>query len=268
MGKNSSLVSVTVKSPNHSGRRAYKVTRISPHCMVGQMTAKACGSLFAKASYQASSNYGIGKDGEIGLYVDEENRSWCSSSADNDNRAITIECASDTKSPYKMNDKVYKSLVNLCVDICRRYGKTKLIWFGDRARTLNYKPADNEMVITVHRWFANKSCPGDWLYSRLGKLADQVTAQLPGTAQKTAEKKTAEEKTAEEKTAEEKTVEKKTAEKKAAEKQITEEKAAKEKTAEGKLYKVQCGAFRTQENAQKRVSELKAAGFDAVIQEA
>ena len=58
-------------SPNHSGTRTYKLTRITPHCMVGQMTAQDCGNLFAKSSYQASSNYGIGKDGEIGLSVDE-----------------------------------------------------------------------------------------------------------------------------------------------------------------------------------------------------
>lgn len=175
---NSNLVSVTVKSPNHSGKRTYKVTRITPHCMVGQMTAAACGNLFKKASYQASSNYGIGKDGEIGLYVDEANRSWCSSSADNDNRAITIECASNTTSPYAMNDKVYASLVNLCVDICKRYGKTKLLWFNDKHTSLNYKPADTEMVLTVHRWFAAKACPGDWLYNRLGKLADEVNSRL------------------------------------------------------------------------------------------
>lgn len=154
---NSNLVSVTVKSPNHSGQRTYKVTRITPHCMVGQMTAAACGNLFAKSSYQASSNYGIGKDGEIGLYVDEANRSWCSSSADNDNRAITIECASNTTSPYAMNGKVYASLVNLCVDICQRYGKTKLLWFNDKNTSLNYKPSDTEMVLTVHRWFAAKA---------------------------------------------------------------------------------------------------------------
>ena len=120
------FVSCVVPSPNNSGPRAYQVTRITPHCMVGQLSAKKCGDLFARSSYQASSNYGIGTDGEIGLYVDETKRSWCSSNADNDNKAITIECASDTRSPYAMNSKVYGSLVRLCVDICRRYGKNKL----------------------------------------------------------------------------------------------------------------------------------------------
>ena len=221
----STLVSCTVSSPNNSGTRTYPVTRITPHCMVGQLSAQGCGALFKSPSREASSNYGIGTNGEIGLYVDETKRSWCSSSADNDNRAITIECASDTRSPYAMNSKVYASLVRLCVDICKRYGKKKLIWFADKNKTLAYKPKDDEMIITVHRWFANKSCPGDWLYNRLGKLASEVTAQLSGK----------------------------------------EETAQQEKPA--KIYRVQCGAFSKIENAQKRVRDLKAAGFDAVIAE-
>ena len=96
---NSTLVTCTVLSPNNSGKRAYPVTRITPHCMVGQLSAQGCGALFKNPSRQASSNYGIGTNGEIGLYVDESKRSWCSSSADNDNRAVTIECASDMRSP-------------------------------------------------------------------------------------------------------------------------------------------------------------------------
>ena len=120
--------------------------------------------------------------GRVGLYVEEKNRSWCSSSGANDQRAVTIECASDTKEPYWMNDKVYQSLIKLCVDICRRNGKKKLIWFGDKNKTLNYNPKSDEMVLTVHRWFANKSCPGNWLYARLGDLAAKVTAQLGGNS--------------------------------------------------------------------------------------
>jgi hypothetical protein len=146
--------------------------------MVGQMTARSCGALFSKPSREASSNYGIGKDGEIGLYVDESKRSWCTSSADNDNRAITIECASDVYAPYAMNSKVWKSLIDLCVDICRRYGKDTLLWLGDKTTSLKYKPKDNELVLTAHRWLAAKSCPGDWLYKRLGALAEEVTKQL------------------------------------------------------------------------------------------
>ena len=93
---------------------------------------------------------------------------------------MTIECASDTEAPYAFKDVVYNKLIELCVDICKRNGKTKLLWFGDKTKTLEYTPASNEMVLTVHRWFANKSCPGDWLYSRMGDLADKVTNKLGG----------------------------------------------------------------------------------------
>lgn len=186
---NSPLVVYTKLSPNHSGKRTHAIDRISPHCVVGQLTAESLGSIFAKSSREASSNYGIDKDGRVGMYVEEKNRSWCTSSNSNDQRAVTIECASDTKHPYWMNDKVYNRLIDLCTDICRRNGKDKLIWFGDKNKSLNYEPKSNEMVITVHRWFANKSCPGDWLYSRLGKVADEVTKRLSSTQQKTDEKK-------------------------------------------------------------------------------
>lgn len=178
---NSSLVSYTKLSPNHSGQRTHSIDRITPHCVVGQCSVETLGSIFYPTSRQASCQYGIGSDGRIGMYVGEKNRSWCSSSNANDQRAITIECASDTTDPYAMNSKVYDALIKLCVDICKRNGKKKLIWLGDKDKTLNYNPKSDEMVITVHRWFANKSCPGNWLYARLGDLAAKVTAQLAGT---------------------------------------------------------------------------------------
>lgn len=178
---NSSLVSYTKLSPNHSGQRTHAIDRITPHCVVGQCSIETLGNIFYPTSRQASCQYGIGSDGRIGMYVEEKNRSWCSSSNANDQRAITIECASDTTEPYAMNSKVYDALIKLCVDICKRNGKKKLIWLGDKDKTLNYNPKSDEMVITVHRWFANKSCPGNWLYARLGDLAAKVTAQLAGT---------------------------------------------------------------------------------------
>lgn len=178
---NSQLVSYTKLSPNHSGQRTHTIDRITPHCVVGQCSVETLGNIFAPTSREASSNYGIGVDGRIAMYVEEKNRSWCSSSNTNDQRAVTIECASDTQEPYAMNSNVYNSLVSLCTDICKRNGKTKLLWFADKNKTLNYSPKPDEMVITVHRWFANKSCPGNWLYARLGKLANQVTANLQGT---------------------------------------------------------------------------------------
>lgn len=178
---NSNLVSYTKLSPNHSGQRTHSIDRITPHCVVGQLSAESICGCFTSPSRQASCNYGIGKDGRISLCVEEKNRSWCSSSNANDQRAVTIECASDMSEPYAMNSAVYNSLVKLCVDICKRNGKKKLLWLADKNKTLNYAPKSDEMVLTVHRWFANKSCPGNWLYSRLGDLAAKVTSELSKT---------------------------------------------------------------------------------------
>lgn len=179
---NSSLVSYTKLSPNHSGQRTHSIDRITPHCVVGQCSVETLGSIFLPTSRQASCNYGIGVDGRVGMYVEEKNRSWCSSSNSNDQRAITIECASDATEPYAFKDVVYQKLITLCVDICKRNGKKKLLWLGDKDKTLSYEPKSDEMVLTVHRWFANKSCPGNWMYARMGDLAEKVTAQLGGSA--------------------------------------------------------------------------------------
>ena len=179
---NSSMVVYKKLSPNHSGQRTHSIDRITPHCVVGQCTAEGLGEWFEKQSTQASSNYGIDRDGRVALYVEEKNRSWCSSSNDNDQRAITIECASDTTEPYAFRDVVYQTLIKLCIDICKRNGKNKLIWFGDKDKTLNYFPKSGEMLLTVHRWFANKSCPGNWMYARMGDLAEKVTKALQGSS--------------------------------------------------------------------------------------
>ena len=182
---NSPLVAYTKLSPNHSGQRTHSIDRITPHCVVGQATAERICDCFISPDRQASCNYGIGTDGRVSLCVEEKNRSWCSSSRENDQRAVTIECASDTSAPYAMNSKVYESLIKLCTDICQRNGKKKLLWFADKTKTLDYAPKADEMVLTVHRWFANKSCPGDWLYSRLGDLAARVTTALGSTPTET-----------------------------------------------------------------------------------
>lgn len=181
---NSKLVNYTKLSPNHSGTRTHSIDRITPHCVVGQCSVETLGNIFMNANREASCNYGIGADGRVLLCVDEGNRSWCSSSNSNDQRAVTIECASDTYHPYAFNEKVYNKLIELCVDICKRNGKNKLLWFNDKSKTLDYSPKADEMVLTVHRWFDNKSCPGDWLYNCLGDLAKQVTEQLGGRAEK------------------------------------------------------------------------------------
>lgn len=184
---NSPMVAYTKLSPNNSGQRTHGIDRITPHCVVGQCTAEGLGEWFEKASTQASSNYGIDKDGRVGLYVEEKNRSWCSSSNANDQRAVTIECASDTAEPYAFREVVYQTLIKLCADICQRNGKKKLLWLADKDKALAYEPAADEMVLTVHRWFANKSCPGTWMYERMGDLAAKVTAALgSGAVQETA----------------------------------------------------------------------------------
>lgn len=175
---NSSLVDCTVKSPNHSGKRTHSIDRITPHCVVGQLSAESIGGCFTKQSVQASCNYGIGTDGRVCLVVDEANRSWCSSSNANDQRAITIECASDKTEPYTMNSAVYNKLVKLCVDICKRNGLEKVLWISDKDKSLAYTPKSGECVLTVHRWFANKSCPGNWLYGRMAQLAADINAGL------------------------------------------------------------------------------------------
>ena len=169
-------IDYTQISPNRNSPRNHEIDRITPHCTVTQCTVEALGNLFANKAREASSNYGIGYDGRVGLYCPEDDRSWCSSSPANDHRAVTIEVASDNYPPYAFNWVAYMKLVDLCVDICQRYGKTKLLWMGEAA--LNYEPKPNEMVLTVHRWFCATVCPGEWMYSRMADLASRVTAKL------------------------------------------------------------------------------------------
>lgn len=254
---NSKLISYTKLSPNHSGTRTHSIDRITPHCVVGQLSAESICGCFTSTSRQASCNYGIGTDGRISLCVEEKNRSWCSSSNANDQRAVTIECASDKTEPYAMNSKVYESLIKLCTDICKRNGKKKLLWLGDKNKTLNYSPKSDEMVITVHRWFANKSCPGNWLYERLGDLAAKVTANLNETA----------------------SADTKTdilyrvqvgaySVKSNAGTQLKKVKAAGFDTymvKVGGLYKIQVGAYSKKTNAEAMQKKLKEKGFDAFI---
>ena len=175
---NSTLVNYTRLSPNHSGRRSFAIDRITPHAVVGQLSVESICNCFKDRSRQASCNYAIGADGRIGLCVDEANRSWCSSSRDNDQRAVTIECASELTEPYAMKPEVYSALVELCTDICRRNGKRRLVWIADQEKALSYEVEPDEMLLTVHRWFAKKSCPGNWLMERLGSLADEVNGKL------------------------------------------------------------------------------------------
>lgn len=172
---NSSLVSVKKLSPNHSGLRTHAIDTITIHCMAGQMTAAACGELFASASVEASSNYGVGPDGKIGLYVEEKNRSWCTSNGENDNRAITIEVASDDFHPYAVKAAAYEATIKLVADICIRNGIKQLKWTTNKYDRMHHVNGCN---MTVHRDYANKACPGDYLYNRMGEIAQKANALI------------------------------------------------------------------------------------------
>lgn len=211
---NSSLIKYTVLSPNNSGKRTHAIDRITPHCAVGQLKALNLANCFSQIEQQKSCNYCIGTEGDIVLVCDEANRSWCSSSNENDQRAITIECASDKTDPYAFNQVVYNKLLDLCTDICKRYNKSKLIWFGDKEKSLSYNPKSYEMVITIHQWFANKACPGKWLISRMSALCNEVNKRLAN---------------------------------------------------DNEIYRVQLGAFRSRDNAEKLVEELNNKGYECFI---
>lgn len=176
-------------SPNRSIRRSSVIDYIVIHCYVGQVTARRGVDGFANPEAAASSNYVIGYDGSIGCSVPEEYRAWTTggtdadgnpisvngiSGADIDHRGITIEVASDTTDPYAITDAAYKSLINLLVDICKRNGIKELNWKGDKS--LVGKP--DQQNLAVHRWFAIKSCPGDYIYARLGQIAEEVNQKM------------------------------------------------------------------------------------------
>ena len=173
---NSNLISYTKISPNKTSPRNHAIDTITIHCMAGNLSIESCGELFAPTSRQASSNYGIGTDGRIGLYVDEQDRSWCSSSGSNDNRAITIEVANDggAETGWHISDKALNSLINLVTDICQRNGIKQLLWQADK----NLIGQVDKQNMTVHRWFAAKACPGDYLYNLHSEIAGKVNARL------------------------------------------------------------------------------------------
>lgn len=174
---NSSLVDYTKISPNRTTGREC-IDTITIHCVVGQCSVETLGSLFSQISKQASSNYGVGYDGRIGMYVEEKDRSWCTSSSANDKRAITIEVASDTYAPYAVREAAYKSTIRLVADICKRNNIKELKWRADKSLIGQV----NLQNMTAHRWFANKGCPGDYLYDRFGEIAAEVNKILNGSS--------------------------------------------------------------------------------------
>ena len=170
----SELVDYVKISPNKTSPRNHVIDTITIHCVVGQVTVERLGEIFYRPSRKASSNYGIGFDGKIGLYVHESDRSWCSSSSANDNRAITIEVASDVEPPYSVTAAAYDSLINLLVDICIRNDIKKLLWRNDK----NLIGCVEKQNMTVHRWFANTACPGEYLLSHMYDIASKVNERL------------------------------------------------------------------------------------------
>lgn len=254
---NSPLVSYTKISPNKSSPRNHKIDTVTIHCVVGQCSVETLGNVFAPTSRQASSNYGIGYDGRIGMYVEEKDRSWCSSNAANDNRAITIEVASDTKEPYAVNAKAYAALVDLLVDICKRNGIKELVWSTNKADRVNHKNGCN---MTVHRDYANKSCPGTYLYERHAQIASEVNKRLGSTNIKPAPEKPSgglyRVQTGAFKS------------KTNADAMLAKVKAKGFDTymvKAGDLYKIQVGAFKVKANAEAMMKKLQAAGFSAFI---
>lgn len=164
---NSSLVAYTKISPNKT-KRNKKICKITPHHMAGNLSVETCGNVFATTDRQASSNYGIGTDGRIGMYVPEDYRAWTSSNRDNDEVAVTIEVANDGGAPdWHVSDKALAALIDLCVDICKRNGIDKLNFTGDKSGNL-----------TMHKWFAYTACPGPYLESKFPYIAEEVNKRL------------------------------------------------------------------------------------------
>lgn len=174
----SALVSYTAISPNCNSPRKYPITKITIHHMAGNTMLKNFGAIVANPKRQMSANYAIESSGKIGLFCHEANRSWCSSSAWNDHRAVTIEVANDGGAPnWHVSDAAYAALIDLCTDICRRNGMTELVYDGTKNGSL-----------TIHSMFAATACPGPYLKSKLNDIAEQVTARL--CTQKTADDET------------------------------------------------------------------------------
>lgn len=165
---NSSLVSYTKLSPNCDHPRNHAIDKITIHHMAGDLSVETCGNLFANSSYEASSNYGIGSDGRVGLYVDEGDRAWASASPSNDNRAVNIEVANcATGGDWPVSSAAYNKLIDLCVDICQRNG----------IKALNYT-GDTDGNLTEHRMFVATACPGPYLHERMGRIAAEVNSRL------------------------------------------------------------------------------------------
>lgn len=175
---NSPLVTHTRISPNRTSPRNHAIDTITIHCTAGEGTAQTFLNLSHFVNYSstngASCNYCIGYDGSVGLCVEEKDRSWCSSNSANDHRAITIEVSSKSYHPYEVTETAFNKLIDLLVDICNRNNITRLLWKADKSLIGQV----DKQNMTVHRWFSNKACPGDYLYNKHYEIAELVNARL------------------------------------------------------------------------------------------
>lgn len=170
IARNSPLTSYVRLSPNADFPREEKITKITIHHMGGDLALDALGASFGRRDREASANYGIDSDGNVGLYVEEANRSWASSSPENDHAAVTIEVANEeTGGNWRVSDRAYEALIALCTDICRRNGMEELVYTGDANGSL-----------TIHKMFADTECPGPYLESRMEEIAETVSKNLKG----------------------------------------------------------------------------------------
>ena len=176
---NSKLVDVVIYSPNWNWRGNNKVKKITIHHAGGIASVESIGDLFSRKDRGGSANYGIGNDGRVGLYVPENKRAWTSGSPENDYQAITIEVSNcEYGGEWAVSDEAYDKLILLCADICKRNGIKELVFTGDASGNL-----------TMHRYFQATACPGEYLASRFGEIAETVNAILRGEAPMTREER-------------------------------------------------------------------------------
>lgn len=271
---NSSLVSYTKLSPNCDHPRNHAIDKITIHHMAGDLSVETCGNLFANSSYEASSNYGIGSDGRVGLYVDEGDRAWASASPSNDNRAVNIEVANcATGGDWPVSSAAYNKLIGLCVDICQRNG----------IKALNYT-GDTDGNLTEHRMFVATACPGPYLHERMGRIAAEVNSRLSAQPAKSVDEVAREVIRGEWGNGSDRRQRLEAAgydynavqdrvnailTGDAPEQPTPAEpvEPSPEQPATDKLYRVQVGAFAVRENADKMLQRLKDAGFEGYIRE-
>ena len=211
------IITDYITTTNYTDRGGQEIDRLTVHCVVGQLPALQVAKMFTPQR-KASANYIIGKDGEVVRNVPEQFRAWTSGTGNkkgsNDMRAITIEVASDNTKPYAFNNKAYSCLIDLALDICKRYNK-HLIWIPNKQEALNYVCNKDEMLITLHRWFQAVECPGDWFIEHIPNFVETVNKNIVNSAP----------------------------------------------VNNDKLYRVQVGAFRSRENAENFLKQVKAKGF-------